>query len=123
MTTLTLTTVHTPAGPVLAPAGELDHESSDGFRTAVAAITLRPGQVLTLDLGGLTFCDSSGITALIVARNHAHSQGAGIALTATPAKIVRVLRVLGLDQILPLPADRQAPNPPATTEGRHRESG
>lgn len=70
--------------------------------TLVAALPLRPGQDLVLDLAGMEFCDSSGITALIAARNHAHAARAGIALAAVPAHTLRVLRMVGLDQIFPI---------------------
>ncbi|WP_159041658.1 STAS domain-containing protein, partial [Streptomyces aureus] len=54
------------------------------------------------------FCDSSGINALIAARNHAHSVGAEIALAAVPANALRVLRLVGLDQVFPLHPDAES---------------
>ncbi|MCZ4096728.1 STAS domain-containing protein [Streptomyces sp. SID13666] len=111
MTDLHLTTQRTPAGSVLAVAGDLDHDSAGRFRGAVALIALQPGQLLTVDFGGLTFCDSSGITALIAARNQVHEQGADIVLTEVPAVTVRILRLLGLDQIF-----RIQPVPGADTD-------
>ncbi len=53
----------------------------------------------------MEFCDSSGLTALIAARNHAHAAQADIALAAVPPRTLRVLRVVGLDQIFPLHPD------------------
>ncbi|MET9557247.1 STAS domain-containing protein [Streptomyces sp. NPDC006645] len=115
ITALTLTTRETPAGPVIRVRGDLDNESAAQFHTAVDAAPVRPGHVLTIDLADLTFCDSSGITALIAARNRAHALGADITLTAVPAPTARTMRVLGLDQIFPLhPApDPADPRPPA----------
>lgn len=99
-TAITLTTHDSPAGPVLAVAGGLDHDSAEQLRTAVSAIALRPGQLLTIDLSGLVFCDSSGITALIAADHHTRSRGADLALAHVPPFTVRSLRLLGLDQVL-----------------------
>ncbi|MCZ4121875.1 STAS domain-containing protein [Streptomyces sp. H39-S7] len=99
MTDMNLATHGTPKGAVLAVAGDLDHASAGRFRSAVGLIVLQRGQLLVVDLGGLTFCDSSGITALIAARNQACEQGADITLAAVPAATVRILRLLGLDQI------------------------
>jgi anti-sigma B factor antagonist len=99
MTDLILTTRDTPAGPVISLAGDLDHHSAGAFRTAVDALTFQPGRLLTVDLADLTFCDSTGISALIAARNHTHAQLADIALTAVPAAILRIMRLLALDQI------------------------
>ena len=99
MTDLILTTRATPEGAVLTVAGDLDHDSNAALRVAMGAITLEPGQTLTLDLAGLTFCDSSGITALIAVHNLAQAQGAKTVLVDTPASTVRILRFIGLDQI------------------------
>ena len=100
MTDLNLTTRSTPDGAVLAIVGDLDYDTTATLRAAVEAIVLRPGQTLTLDLAGLDFCDSTGITALITAHNHAEAQEANAVLANTPAHTVRVLNFVGLDQIL-----------------------
>ncbi|MEU3462881.1 STAS domain-containing protein [Streptomyces sp. NPDC006733] len=99
MTDLNLVTRSTPTGADLAVAGDLDHASAGRFRSAVGLVALHRGDVLVVDLRGLTFCDSSGITALIAARNQVQEQGADITLAEVPAATVRILRLLGLDQI------------------------
>jgi len=111
-TELTLTTRPLPTGILLALAGELDHDSAGQLRTALHTITLQPGDLLTVDLTDLAYCDSTGITALIAARNHTHTHGADITLTAVPTNTLRILRVLGLDQVLPIhPAPEAEPDP------------
>lgn len=100
MNDLNLTTRPAPDGTVLTVAGDLDYDTGAAFRAAVQEIVLHPGQVLTVDLAGLVFCDSTGITALIAAHNHAQDQEAEIALVNTPADTLRVLHFVGLDQIL-----------------------
>ncbi|WP_328498590.1 STAS domain-containing protein [Streptomyces sp. NBC_00414] len=96
---LTLRTRTAPAGAVIELAGDLDHHSAPEVRAALPGLHLHPGQQLVLDLGGLTFCDSSGITVLIAARNHALAAGAGIALAAVPELVSRIFRMVGLDQV------------------------
>ncbi|MEU8591937.1 STAS domain-containing protein [Streptomyces sp. NPDC048664] len=105
MSPLTITTRDAATGPVLEISGELDHTTAPELREACTAITLRPGQRLVLDLAGMTFCDSSGITALIAARNHALAAQADIALAAVPPHTLRVLRIVGLDQVFPIHPD------------------
>lgn len=105
MSPLKITTRDAPTGPVLEIFGELDHTNASELRERVAAATLQPGRRLVLDLGGMRFCDSSGITALIAARSHAQAAGADIALAAVPANTLRVLRIVGLDQIFALHPD------------------
>ncbi|MER6152527.1 STAS domain-containing protein [Streptomyces hirsutus] len=75
------------------------------LREPLTTLTLQPGQRLVLDLATMEFCDSSGLTALIAARNHAHAAQADIALAVVPLRTLRVLRVVGLDQIFPLHPD------------------
>jgi anti-sigma B factor antagonist len=107
MSPLQITTRDAATGPVLEFHGELDYTSAGQLRELIGATALRPGQRLVLDLAGLTFCDSSGITAFIAARNHAHAAEADIALAAVPANTLRVLRMVGLDQLFPLHPDSE----------------
>ncbi|MER6347639.1 STAS domain-containing protein [Streptomyces sp. NPDC001595] len=89
------------AGAVIEIAGELDHRTVHEIRAALLRVDLEPGQQLVLDLEQLTFCDSSGITVLIAARNHALAAGATIVLAAVPHRVSRVFRIVGLDQVFP----------------------
>ncbi|SEB81192.1 anti-anti-sigma factor [Streptomyces misionensis] len=92
--------------------GELDHTNADEPRERIATITLRPARRLVLDLAGMEFRDSSGITALIVARNHALAAQAHIALAAVPDHTTRILRIVGLDQIFTVLPDSPATDRP-----------
>ncbi|WP_093797128.1 STAS domain-containing protein [Streptomyces sp. Wb2n-11] len=105
MNPLKITTRDAATGPILAITGELDYTNATTLRELLGTLTLQPGQRLILDLGSMKFCDSSGITALIAARNHAHGARADIALAAVPARTLRILRIVGLDQIFPLHPD------------------
>ena len=83
-------------------------------------------QLVVLDLARLEFCDSSGITALIAARNHAVAAGADVALAAVPADTLRVLRIVRLDQYLSRPDARTRPPataPPPRQPGQHPRHG
>ena len=105
MSPLKITTRDAATGPVLEIVGELDYANASDLRELLTTMVLQPGQLLILDLAGMEFCDSSGITALIAARNHAHAAQADIALAAVPPHTLRVLRIVGLDQIFPLHPD------------------
>ena len=99
MSPLKITTRDAATGPVLEIFGELDYDSATELKELIPTIALRPGQRLVLDLGGMAFCDSSGLSALIAAHNHAHAAQADIALASVPAHTLRTLRIVGLDQI------------------------
>ncbi|MGW0835753.1 STAS domain-containing protein [Streptomyces prunicolor] len=99
MTQLAIRTRTTPAGPVVELTGELDYDSSAQVRELLPELALQDGSQLVVDLTGVTFCDSSGITALLAARNHALAARAGISLAAVPDHISRIFGIVGLDQV------------------------
>ncbi|WP_055601988.1 STAS domain-containing protein [Streptomyces aureus] len=98
---LTLRTRTTAKGAVIELTGELDHRTAPEVRAALPGAGLEAGQQLVLDLAGLTFCDSSGITVLLAARNHARAADASIALAAVPDHLQRIFRVVGLEHVFP----------------------
>ncbi|MFD9545617.1 STAS domain-containing protein [Streptomyces sp. NPDC060022] len=102
MTPLKITTRNSPTGPVLQIIGELDYTTAPDLRDHLTTLTLEPGRLLVLDLARMEFCDSSGISALIAARNYVQAAQGDIALTAVPAHTLRVLRIIGLDQVFRL---------------------
>lgn len=108
MNPLRITARNVPDGPVLEIVGDLDHATAGQLRELLATLTLRPGQRLVLDLAGMEFCDSSGITALIAAHNRAQAARARVVLVRVPERTSRVLRVVGLDQIFDLHPDSGA---------------
>ncbi|MGK5557679.1 STAS domain-containing protein [Actinomadura kijaniata] len=99
MSPLDITRRDAATGPVLHVAGDLDYTHAPGLRHHVRQLTLTPGQCLVLDLSGLEFCDSSGITALLAARQHVQAADAAIVLAAVPSNLMRTLTLVGLDRV------------------------
>ncbi|MCQ9133825.1 STAS domain-containing protein [Streptomyces hilarionis] len=95
-------------GPLLEIVGDLDYGTAHELRERIAQTPLRAGQRLVLDLSRLEFCDSSGITALIAARNHAVAARADVALAGVPGNTLRILRVVGLDQVFAFHPDARS---------------
>ncbi|MFJ7272391.1 STAS domain-containing protein [Streptomyces sp. NPDC099050] len=102
MTPLKITTRDSPTGTVLQIIGELDYTTAPDLRDVLGTLDIEPGRLLVLDLARMEFCDSSGISALIAARNHVQAAQADIALAGVPAHTLRVLRIIGLDQVFRL---------------------
>ncbi|MFJ1804232.1 MULTISPECIES: STAS domain-containing protein [unclassified Streptomyces] len=101
--TLTLTTHHHPAGVfVLTVSGELDHHTSPSFREALNEIALTPDTGLVLDLSGLTYCDSTGITVLVTAYQRAQASGTQLNVAGASTHLLRVFSIVGLDQVFTL---------------------
>ncbi|MEV0074365.1 STAS domain-containing protein [Amycolatopsis sp. NPDC050768] len=94
-----VTTRDTASGPVLELSGELDAATAPDALEAVRLLAPSAAQQLLIDLSGLQFCDSSGISVLIAARNVAVAAGAEIALAAVPGYLARTLGTIGLAEL------------------------
>ncbi|MEV7099573.1 STAS domain-containing protein [Amycolatopsis sp. NPDC051045] len=100
-TPFSVTTRTTVTGPLVTAEGELDVVTAPRLRAAIGALPLGRGRLLVVDLAGVTFCDSSGISALIAARNVAEAAGAGLALVAVPDRLSRTFGLIGLGDFFP----------------------
>ncbi|MFF3277483.1 STAS domain-containing protein [Streptomyces chrestomyceticus] len=96
---LDITHHYLATGPVLRLVGELGFAQAAALREQVERLVLSQGQILLIDLAGLDFCDSSGIRALLAARQRAQAAGAEVILAAVPASTQRILHIAGLDQV------------------------
>ena len=80
---------------VLTIRGEADIESAPALQRALAEAASE-AQLIVLDLAGLEFIDSSGISVLIQAQLRATEEGRGLVLRNIPAQTARVFDVAGL---------------------------
>jgi anti-sigma B factor antagonist len=97
--TFTVTPRPSAAGPyVLEVAGELDHHTAPLLTEAVNEAPFGPHGVV-LDLSGLTFCDSSGITVFVTAHRRSRDKGSQLSLAGVAPAQMRVLRMVGLDEV------------------------
>ncbi|MEU6271926.1 STAS domain-containing protein [Streptomyces populi] len=102
MTERTLTTAHRPhpsGAVVLTVAGELDHHTAPELTQAIQETSFAPGTSVIIDLTGLTYCDSTGITVLITAHDRARQAQSLLILTGLNKDLLRVFHIMGLDQI------------------------
>jgi anti-sigma B factor antagonist len=99
---------------VLELVGELDYHTTPQLLEVLQALDLDPDCQLVIDLAALDFCDSTGITTLMVARNRALAADGHIALAALPDHVVRIFSLIGLDRVFtvhPTVADAIAARP------------
>lgn len=82
-------------GVVLSVAGEVDLAVVDELVATVRSCLERADDVL-LDLRDVSFIDSSGLGALVLARNEAAAAGRSLALVHVPASLTRLLQLTGL---------------------------
>jgi anti-sigma B factor antagonist len=84
---------------VLSFRGELDIEARESFESIVLAAIPTTHEVI-LDLGELTFCDSSGLSLLIAATDKAAAERTVLRFRNVHPTVRRVFRVTGLDEVL-----------------------
>lgn len=90
--------------PVLVLVGELDSYRAPRLKDVIDDV-LGPGDTdagpnaLTLDLAGITFIDSSGISVLVLAHKRLAERGGQLAVHSPQRIVHRVLEVTGLTQV------------------------
>lgn len=98
--TLTVTRRSHPAGAtVVAATGELDHHTAQDLTRAIDETPFDPDAPVVIDLTGLTYCDSTGITVLFAAYNRAQQSHAQLVFAGLNTDLMRVFRIVGLDQL------------------------
>ena len=83
---------------VVALRGELDVADAATIVTALMGIAARERQVI-VDLEGLEFIDSSGLHALVRAREYARRAGGDLLLAAPQQQVLRVLALTRLIEV------------------------
>jgi anti-anti-sigma factor len=96
---LTVTATEMDGVTVLTAVGEIDHDSSGML--AAAAPDPVPGR-LVIDLTGVTFCDSGGLSLFLDLHKRAAANGGQVRLAGAPDAVLAIMRTTNLDRILAL---------------------
>lgn len=85
---------------VLQPTGRLNMVAAPAFKNLVEE-TVASGQTrIVIDLGQVTFVDSSGLGALIAGLKATRQAGGDLRLADVPEQVMTVLRLTNLDRVL-----------------------
>lgn len=85
--------------------GEVDIASADGFRDRMMECLGRSG-ALEVDLGEVTFMDSSGLSALVWAHKEGMGSGKNVSLVNPSSITARLLEVTGLAEVFDVKPSR-----------------
>lgn len=82
--------------------GEIDHHAARMLMTELGSrVDAAMPRELTLDLGGVSFMDSSGIAVVLRTWKQMRQLGGSMALRNVPPQAAKVLRAAGVDKLLP----------------------
>lgn len=81
--------------------GEIDVVSRERFEAAMSE-ALDAGGPMVVDMREVTFCDSTGLNALVTANRHAIERGTAMALVALAPRVRRVFRITAVDEFIPI---------------------
>jgi anti-sigma B factor antagonist len=84
------------------PRGALDVNSSSQLRSALVETVEAGTDALVVDLREVTFVDSAGFSALMTAAKRLHARHGHLVLISTDESVVRMLRIMGLTDVMPL---------------------
>lgn len=86
----------TDAGVRLTVTGEIDSSSAPELRRVLDALLDEAPEELVVDLTGVTFLDSAGLSSLAVAHRRAGAGGVRLRVLASGRAVVRPLKITGL---------------------------
>jgi anti-anti-sigma factor len=86
--------------PVIRPSGDLDLATVEPFRRDVREALAAEPDDLVIDLGDVSFLDSSGIAVLASALKAQRSRQAGLAVTNPQPIVAKALELVGLADLI-----------------------
>jgi anti-sigma B factor antagonist len=89
---------------VVRVAGEVDMSHEEELRAELRVAVEAEARGIVVDLTECEFIDSSAIRALLLSRQEKNSDRSSesLAVAASSDQILRILSVMGLDQVLPI---------------------
>ena len=86
---------------VVSVSGELDIVTAEQAYAYLSEVIEHAQAPVSVDLGGLAFCDASGLGVLARAANRARQAGRQLRLVSPRPSLVKIIRITGLDRAFP----------------------
>jgi anti-sigma B factor antagonist len=87
---------------VIHVTGELDAASGTHLRSLLADGFEARATAVAVDLAGITFVDSVGLSVLVTGHNRAQAEGVAFEVRNVPATCMKVFEITRLDEVLSL---------------------
>ena len=107
---------------VVALPAEIDITIADQVREDLLSVVNQGAALLVADLTNTTFCDSSGVSALVRASRRAQASGGKMRLVVRAPAVHRVLALTGVDRLIAWPNQNIAPRIAKGVLGRVHEA-
>jgi anti-anti-sigma factor len=104
---LSITLLESLGSPVLVLSGELDASTVPDLEAAISSASQSHPRMLTLDLSGLTFIDSSGLWLITRARRCLEMRSMRLSLIPGPHLVHSVFEDTGMADLLPFQPVRE----------------
>jgi len=79
---------------------EIDVTNADQIREALLGVVNQGAAALVADMSKTTFCDSTGVSALVRTLKRATASGGGMRLVVDSPAVHRVLSITGVDRLM-----------------------
>jgi len=86
---------------VVTVTGELDIATAEQAYTYISGVIDDRAAPVSVDVGGVTFCDASGLGVLARIARHARQAGRQLRLTSARPSLLKIMRITGLDRAFP----------------------
>ncbi|MCB0918691.1 MAG: STAS domain-containing protein [Actinobacteria bacterium] len=93
---------------VVAVAGELDVYTAPKLEKVLTELIAGGSVNVVVDLGGVSFLDSTGLGAMVKGLKRAKEAGGTLQVVASDERVVKVFRITGLDAVMSLQGDLDA---------------
>jgi anti-sigma B factor antagonist len=87
---------HTADGVELSVTGDLDLSTADTLVETATALIVDPPRTMVVDLAGVPFCDSTGLSGLIKIRNMCDAAGWVLEIHNLRDQVAQVVKITGL---------------------------
>lgn len=93
---------------VLSPRGQVDAATAPVLRSALESAAAGAGARVLVDLGGVSFLDSTGLGVLVGGLRRCRVAGGALRVVCTDAAMLELFRVTGLLEVLDVHRDLAA---------------
>ncbi|MEV0728414.1 STAS domain-containing protein [Polymorphospora sp. NPDC050346] len=95
-----------PTRPVVTVGGDLDFQTSGVLQDELARLVASEPTLVTVDMAGLRFIDSTGLAVIVHGWRVGHEAGTTLELRGTPPFLAAILEVTGVGDLLARPPAR-----------------